>query len=44
MNIKKLLIVLGGLMAIVGHFIDGYYLALIGGALAMIVAFTLNLN
>ena len=42
MNSKKFLIVLGGLVAVVGQFLPNYYLALIGGALAVIVGLTLN--
>jgi len=43
MNTKKLLVVLGGLVAVLGQFWGvNYYLPLIGGAVAVIVGLTLN--
>lgn len=38
----KWLIILGGVIAVVGEFMSGYYLALIGGAVAAIVGLLLD--
>lgn len=39
---QKWLVVLGGIVAVVGEFWTGYYLALIGGAVAAIVGLLLD--
>ena len=38
----KWLVILGGVIAVVGEFLPGYYLALIGGAVAAIVGLLLD--